>query len=72
VLVVEDRKYANPHGTVVKPALLDPRFAHLQTSGLTATATPGPDRMTLTVQRPRRPCGVSGINPARSQSPGVA
>ena len=51
VLILEDRKNANAEGTLLAPALLDPRFADLKKSGLTATVKPGANTITLTVER---------------------
>lgn len=51
VLILEDRKNANAEGTLLAPALLDPRFADLKKSGLTATVNPGANTITLTVER---------------------
>lgn len=51
VFIVEDRKNANAEGTLLMPALLDPRNSELATSTLKATVTTGPNDITLTVER---------------------
>jgi hypothetical protein len=51
VYIVEDQKNANPEGTLLKPAILHSRFANVNTSGLSATVTSGPNEITLIVER---------------------
>jgi hypothetical protein len=55
VLILEHRKNANADGTQLAPPILDPRYADHKTSDLTATVSPGPNTVTLTVDRAPRP-----------------
>src|SRR5262249_52972333 len=51
VLIVENRKNANKEGTVLMPAVLDPRYADLEKSGLREVVKAGTNKVTLTVER---------------------
>jgi hypothetical protein len=57
VLIVEvGRKHlGGPDSSALAPGAMDARFSDPRTSGLTATVKPGPNKVTLTVERaPRR------------------
>ena len=51
VTVVENRRNANPDGTLLTPAVLAPKYADLKTSGLTATVKSGTTPITLTLEK---------------------
>jgi hypothetical protein len=54
VAVVEFRKNANAAGTLLMPALMDPKFGEMKQSGLTATVQSGPNTITIKVERAKK------------------
>jgi hypothetical protein len=55
VAIIETRKQqGGPDSSNIAPGVMDARFYDLKTSGLTATVGPGPNKITLTVERALR------------------